>query len=84
MINTLLTKVIGSKNERFLKSVRPVVEQVNGLESAVRELSDDQLRGKQGEFPFTCWSVESGGCQTILLAVASTPVPPRSPAAAAP
>jgi len=49
MIQTLLTKIVGSKNERLLKRLRPVVEQINALEPRIRELSDDALRTHKDE-----------------------------------
>jgi len=50
MINAILTKIVGSKNERTLKRIRPLVETINGLEPKTQGLSDDDLRGKKGEF----------------------------------
>src|SRR5262245_18626641 len=50
MINALLTKIVGSKNERTLKRIRPVVETINALEPRTKELSDDALRRKKDEF----------------------------------
>jgi len=50
MFNTVLTKIIGSKNERYLKRLRPLVERINGLETETATLSDEQLRARQGEF----------------------------------
>jgi preprotein translocase subunit SecA len=50
MINALLTKIVGSKNERTLKRLRPVVETINTLEPGTRELSDEALRRKKDEF----------------------------------
>src|SRR5579864_9734729 len=50
MIQTLLAKVIGTQNERDLKRLRPLVDDVNVLEPAVRELSDEGLRARTGEF----------------------------------
>ncbi len=50
MIGTLLGKVFGTKNERELKRVWPIVEQVNSLETQMTGLSDEQLREKTGEF----------------------------------
>jgi len=46
----LLTKVFGSSNQRFLKSVQPLVEKINELEPAIKKLSDEQLRGRTAEF----------------------------------
>ena len=46
----LLTKVFGSSNQRFLKTVQPIVEQINALEPAIKKLSDEQLRARTAEF----------------------------------
>ncbi|HEU4833990.1 MAG TPA: hypothetical protein VFS90_06240, partial [Pyrinomonadaceae bacterium] len=45
-----LTKVFGSSNQRFLKSIQPMVEQINALEPAVQALSDDELRARTATF----------------------------------
>src|ERR1044071_5120477 len=45
-----LTKVFGSSNQRFLKTIQPVVDKINSLESQTKALSDDQLRARTGEF----------------------------------
>ena len=45
-----LTKVFGSSNQRFLKSIQPLVEKINSLESSVKALSDDQLRARTAAF----------------------------------
>ena len=45
-----LTKVFGSSNQRFLKSIQPVVDKINSLESQTKALTDDQLRARTGEF----------------------------------
>ena len=45
-----LTKVFGSSNQRFLKSIGPIVEKVNSLEPSVKALSDDELRGRTAVF----------------------------------
>jgi len=50
MIQLVLTKVLGSKNERTLKRMWPVVAQINALEDSVRALSDVELPAKKGEF----------------------------------
>jgi preprotein translocase subunit SecA len=50
MIQMVLTKILGSKNERTLKRMWPVVAQINALEDSVRALSDEQLRAKKEEF----------------------------------
>jgi preprotein translocase subunit SecA len=45
-----LTKVFGSSNQRFLKSIQPMVEQINSLEPAVQKLSDTELRERTAAF----------------------------------
>jgi len=44
MISFMAKKIFGSKNERYLKSLQPLVEQVNSLEPDMQKLSE-------GEFP---------------------------------
>jgi preprotein translocase subunit SecA len=44
------TKVFGTANERVIKRLVPIVAQINALEPAMKELSDDQLRAKTTEF----------------------------------
>jgi len=46
MINWILKKIVGSKNQRDLKRLRPTVERINQLEEEYRALSDDDLRAK--------------------------------------
>ncbi len=50
MINTLLGKVFGTKNEREIKRMMPMVQAINALEPEMQKLSDDQLRAKTDEF----------------------------------
>jgi preprotein translocase subunit SecA len=47
---SLLKKLIGSRNDRLLKQYRKVVSQINGLESTIAALSDEQLAAKTQEF----------------------------------
>src|SRR5574337_1037216 len=50
MFMKLVSKVVGTKNERELKRIRPMVTAINELEPRVKALSDDDLRGKTAEF----------------------------------
>ncbi|HZP17503.1 MAG TPA: preprotein translocase subunit SecA, partial [Terriglobales bacterium] len=50
MINTLLGKVFGTKNEREIKRLMPRVAAINALEPEMQKLSDEQLRAKTEEF----------------------------------
>ncbi|MHB8482397.1 MAG: preprotein translocase subunit SecA [Nitrospiria bacterium] len=46
----ILKKIVGSKNDRELKRMWPLVHQVNALEPAISPLSDVQLQAKTPEF----------------------------------
>jgi preprotein translocase subunit SecA len=50
MVSTLLKRVFGTKNDRELKRLWPIVEQVTSLETHIATLSDSQLRDKTEEF----------------------------------
>jgi preprotein translocase subunit SecA len=50
LINTVLGKVFGTKNERELKRLMPRVEAISALEPQMQQLSDEQLRAKTDEF----------------------------------
>src|ERR1700694_5709714 len=50
MINKVLTAVFGSKHERDVKGMLPVVRQINSLEPEVSGLSDEQLQQRTAEF----------------------------------
>ena len=43
MLSTILTKIVGSKNDRDLKQMSPKLEQINSLESEMASRSDAQL-----------------------------------------
>ena len=46
MLNWILKKIIGSKNQRELRKLRPVVQKINEIEVQLQSLSDDDLRAK--------------------------------------
>src|SRR2546428_229124 len=50
MINILLNKIFGSKNEREIKRRRPLVAEIGTKEPALARLSDHDLRAKTEEF----------------------------------
>jgi preprotein translocase subunit SecA len=50
MIEKVLTSIFGSKHERDVKRMLPVVAQINALEPSISRLADDQLRAKTVEF----------------------------------
>jgi preprotein translocase subunit SecA len=50
MINAVLKQIFGSKNERDIKRMWPLVAKINALEIEYQKLSDDQLTAKTAEF----------------------------------
>ena len=50
MVLSYLTKIFGSKNERELRKIQPLVDQINALEPQIKALSDDALRAQTGIF----------------------------------
>ncbi|MEN0677573.1 MAG: preprotein translocase subunit SecA [Plesiomonas shigelloides] len=50
MLTKVLTKIFGSRNERTLRRLRKVVQQINALEESFSALSDDELKAKTPEF----------------------------------
>ena len=48
--NKILKSFLGDKNQRDLKEVGKIVAKIKKVEPVIRELSDDELRGKSREF----------------------------------
>ena len=53
MVNWILKKIVGSKNQREIKRLRKIVAQINEIEARLTSLSDDALREKTA-----CWKNE--------------------------
>jgi len=50
MIQRVLTSMFGTKHERDMKKLRPIIEHINSLEAGMQALTDDQLKAKTPEF----------------------------------
>lgn len=50
MISSLFKRMFGSKNDRTIRQLRKIANQVNALEAQYEQLSDDALRSKTEEF----------------------------------
>ncbi len=50
MIEKILAKVFGTKHEREIKRMRPIVAAINDLEPQMQALSDDELRAQTAMF----------------------------------
>ena len=50
MVANVLKKLFGSSNDRYIKSLAPIIDKINSLEDSFSKLSDEQLRAKTQEF----------------------------------
>ena len=50
MFSQVIKKIVGSKYERDLKRLTPIVERVGAFEPEIKSLTDEQLRLKTGQF----------------------------------
>src|SRR3954454_9667909 len=50
MVDALLAKIFGTKNEREVKAMRPVIAAMNDLEPSLQQLSDIDLAAKTIDF----------------------------------
>jgi preprotein translocase subunit SecA len=50
MLDPILAKIFGTKNEREIKTLRPTIAAINDQEPKVQQLSDIELSGKSAEF----------------------------------
>ena len=50
MIGNIVTKVFGTKHDREIKKLRPLVELINPFEPELKALSDEELKAKTPEF----------------------------------
>ena len=46
----LLDKIFGSKNQKTLRKIQPLVDSINSFEEEYSLLSDSELKGKRNEF----------------------------------
>ncbi|MBU4128658.1 hypothetical protein KJ582_00900, partial [bacterium] len=50
MLGFVLRKIFGTKYERDIKQLKPLIERINALEPDISKLSDEELRAKTEEF----------------------------------
>lgn len=50
MINAILKSIFGTKHDREMKLIRPVIDKINSFEPAISALTDEQLKAKTPEF----------------------------------
>ena len=50
MFKAIAKSIFGSSNDRYVKSIGKVVNQINALEPQIQALSDDELRAQTEKF----------------------------------
>ncbi|MBV7267275.1 preprotein translocase subunit SecA [Erythrobacter ani] len=50
MLDSLMKSIFGSSNDRYIKSLGKIVNEINGLEPQMQALSDDDLRAQTDKF----------------------------------
>ena len=45
-MNWIIKKIVGSKNERDLKKMQPLVSKINEIDKSLQSLSDEELKAK--------------------------------------
>jgi preprotein translocase subunit SecA len=50
MVQKVLAKIFGTKHEREMKAIQPLINQINSLEPSMVALSDSELKNKTKEF----------------------------------
>src|SRR5687767_733662 len=58
MLDILIKKVFGSKNDREVKRLRPMVGRINEFEQALQSLSEDDLRKKTADWKAELTAIE--------------------------
>jgi preprotein translocase subunit SecA len=48
-IDKFLTKVFGSSNQRYIKTLKPLVDEINAMEPTVKKMSDEEMRARIAE-----------------------------------
>src|SRR4030043_304445 len=47
---SILTRILGDANEKYLKKLQPIIEKINSLEPEFEKFSDQQIKEKTNEF----------------------------------
>src|SRR4029079_17719689 len=50
MLDTIVKKFVGSKNDREVKKIEPIIQKINSLEPQTSSLTNEQLQAKTPEF----------------------------------
>src|SRR3989338_3469685 len=62
---SILSSILGDSNERYVKSVQPIIETINSLETEFEKLSPEELKQKTVEFKKRLLSADGAGGQAL-------------------
>jgi preprotein translocase subunit SecA len=58
MIGYIIKKIVGSKNDREVRKLRPMVAQINEIEATLQSKPDEYLREKTVEWKTRCAAIQ--------------------------
>ena len=67
MVKWLLNKIVGSKNQRTIKRLHPIVKKINEFDEQFKSLSDEQLREKTAKWKEEISAIEDPQLQDNRL-----------------
>jgi preprotein translocase subunit SecA len=67
MFNWILKQILGSKNQRELKRLLPIVRRINELDEEFKSLSDDELRAKTAAWKARLAPVDDPAERAVIL-----------------
>jgi len=67
MLNWIIKKIVGSKNQRELRKLHPTIRQINEIEEGLTALSDDDLRAKTATWKAELSAITDAGALAVRL-----------------
>jgi preprotein translocase subunit SecA len=67
MFNWVIKKIVGSKNQREIRRMRPIVDEINAIEERLRAVSDDDLRAKTAAWKDELSKIEDSAALSARL-----------------
>ncbi|MEX1099074.1 MAG: hypothetical protein WEB87_01530, partial [Bacteriovoracaceae bacterium] len=50
MLQNVMKKFLGTKQDRDIKEIQPLVQQINSLEDQMKKMSDEELKAQTNKF----------------------------------
>ena len=65
MLGFIIKKIIGSKNDREIKRLRPMITKINELETSLQSKPDEYLRERTTEWKAKLSAIENNDCKGV-------------------